>query len=108
MNKKQKKILNFIKVLRCSFSDAAIIYCWGACYGFYEIIKNLYPECDWYMYDNQHILCKIWEDYYDIEWIVAIDNDVEIKLLTEEDHFKAWSWRDGQRVENMIRKYNNR
>lgn len=108
MNKQKKEILEFIKTIRQSFSDASIIYNYGACYWLYEILKHIYPKCEWYMYNREHILCKIGEDFYDIEWVVIPDKWYKTELMTEEDHYIASSWKDGQRVENMIRKYNNR
>ena len=108
MNKKQKEVLTFIKILRQSFSDASTVYTFWGCYWFYEIIQYLYPEAIWYMYDNSHILCKIWEVYYDITGIIKIESDIDIRELTEEDHFTACWRRDWQRVERMINKYINR
>lgn len=106
MDKKQKEILEFIKVLRQSFTDASTIYTWWACYGFYEIMKHLHKDCIAYLCNWEHVACKIWEKYYDIDWFIN-EKDNELKEMDYLDHYKAESWKDWQRVENMIRKYIN-
>jgi hypothetical protein len=107
MNKKQKDILDFIAIIRRSFSDASIIYQYWWCYGFYQIIKHIYPDIVPYLCNDAHVVCRLWDFYYDIDGILE-EWDNEFKEMTELDHYRASSWWDGQRVENMIKKYNNK
>lgn len=107
MKKKEREILNFIKVLRKSFIDAKIVYKFWACYGMYEILKTLYPNSVWYLIDWDHVLTKIEWIYYDISWKYDIEEDETLEELDEELHYMADSWRDGQRLERMLKKYSD-
>lgn len=107
MKKQEKEILEFIKVLRKSFSDADIVYKFGACYWLFEILKYLYPESVWYMVDDNHVVTRIWDKYYDISWEYIQENNEELKEFTYETDYIAGSWRDWQRLERMLKKYSD-
>lgn len=106
MKNNHKKIHSFIKVIRESFPDASIIYQWGACYGFYLILKHNFPSAIAYFSDKDkdHILTKIGNRFYDItgeyDWETK-----DVSKLTQKDHEIWISKAFGQRVEFMISKY---
>lgn len=104
--KQHKQILSFIAVVRKSFHDASIIYKWGACYGFYKILKQLYPKAEAYFDDKEkgHIITKIGNNYYHIDGIYPLEKDEPIKL-TQNDHEYWETVGDGQRVEWIMAKY---
>lgn len=108
MSKEQhKKIYNFIRVIRESFPDASIIYQWGACYGFYLILKHNFPSAIAYFSDKDkdHILTKIGNRFYDITGEYDYETK-EATKLKEKDHQIWISKAFGQRVEYILSKYN--
>ena len=105
-----QKILSFIKAVRESFPDAAIIYKYGGCYGLYKILKKVFPNAIPYKEDDQgHIVARISGRFYDIEG-ECINGNAEpsgkfIKLNTKQKEY--WETVScSQRVEYMLRKYN--
>lgn len=107
-----KEVINFIKVIRESFGDSSIIYKWGGCYGFYTILKHLFPEAVAYFSDedHDHILSKINGRYYDIDGEYDTEyhdfKESKAKKLTVRNH-EIWSAKaSGQRMEYMLAKYN--
>lgn len=107
MKKNQhKKIYAFIKVIRESFPDASIIYQWGACYGFYLILKHNFPSAIAYFSDKDkdHILTKIGDRFYDITGEYDYETKEVIKL-TKTEHERWISKAFGQRVEYIFSKY---
>lgn len=105
---KHKQILNFIKIVRDSFHDSYIVYAWGGCYGFYTILKHLYPDAIAYFESDEktHIVTKIGSYYYDIRGITDTSEDdfAPIKL-TKEEHVKWQDSQNGQRLEWHLAKY---
>lgn len=86
MDKKEhKKIIKFIKAIRESFHESYIVYCFGGCYGFYTILKSIYPEAKAYFLDSEreHIITKIGDNYYDITGKVYGDGHIKLK---KDDH----------------------
>ena len=111
MTKKQKEILNLISAIRGSFPDASIIYTFGGCYGFYEILKSVFKDATPYMLkDETHIITKIGDSYYDItgEYIdVNGEARHECTQLNERQKRFWESVASGQRAEWMLKKYND-
>lgn len=107
MTEKQKQILEFIKVIRQSFSDAKIVYLFGWCYWFYEILKHIYPESVAYMIDQDHVVTKIDWVFYDISWIYELEESEKATEMDYSKHYIAESWKDWQRLERMLKKYSD-
>jgi len=102
-----QKILKFIKVIRESFHDSVIIYCWGGCFGFYAILKHTYPKAVPYFWDDDedHVIAKINGKFYDITGEVTHRVDEPIKMT--KDDIQHWDdSKNGQRLEFMLAKYN--
>lgn len=104
-----QKVLKFIRAVRHSFPDAAIIYTHGGCYGFYQILKAAFPTAKAYMTENvSHIVTKIDGKFYDIygEYIRPDGTAPQkVKPLTPKQHDVWESNASGQRVEYMLKKY---
>jgi len=107
MDKRQREILSFIKVLRKSFEDAKIVYLFWACYWFYEILKHSFPESIAYMVDKNHVVTKIGKDFYDVSWVYEIQKWEVLTKMDEDKHYIAESWKDWQRLERMLKKYSD-
>lgn len=60
-----EKITNIIKILRESYPTIETIYKEGSCYYLYLLLKEIFPEAEPY-YDQNHVITKIGENYYDI------------------------------------------
>ena len=58
-------IESFIKTIRESFHGSVRVYTSGSCYQFYLILKQVYPNAVAY-YENDHVVTKIDNKYYDI------------------------------------------
>lgn len=105
-----EEIMYFIKQVRDSFPDAAIIYTHGACYGMYTILKAVFPEAICCItVDTEHIITRIGDREYDIsgEYVnCAGDMRQACKRLTKHQHEYWSSVACGQRVEYMLAKYN--
>jgi hypothetical protein len=104
------KVTSFLRTIRGSFPDAAIIYRFGACYGLYQILKQVFPSARPYMTKSkEHILTKIGGRFYEIlgEYV-----DTDGKVLGEpmplnEGQMEYWESNvAAQRVEHMTKKYN--
>ena len=108
MTPKQKRIISIIKAIRESFGDAKAIYTCGACYGFYKILKSIYPEAVGYLEeDGNHIMTKIGGDFYDIYGFAETHNSkAKDKPMTDREHVywdsNVYAWR----AEGMIKRYN--
>ena len=64
---KHKDIIKVIDAIRGSFLDSSIVYTFGGCYGFYEILKSIHKEAKAYQsIDDRHVVTKIGDKYYDI------------------------------------------
>ena len=107
MKNKELDVLNYIKIIRQSFADAPIVYAFWACYWFYQILKERFPKAEWYKLNESHIITKIGWFFYDIDWEYALLNDDKHEKLTAKTHLEAESWKDWQRLERMLKKYNN-
>ena len=67
MSTKRDKILRIIEAIRESHPDLTVIYTQGSCYEFSNILKQIFPEAKSYRtYDNNHIVTRIDEYFYDI------------------------------------------
>jgi len=105
---KHQQILKIIRAIRLSFLEAGIVYTQGACYGFYTILKAIYPTAEAYMTENKgHIISKIENRYYDIQG-ECIDVNGEpiggITKLTKKQHEYWESVISTQRVETILKK----
>lgn len=104
--KQHKEILAFIKVIRDSFHDSYIVYSYGGCYGFYQILKYMFPKAKPYFETDKecHIITKIGGKYYDVKG--ECYDLTKPKLLTKKDREEWQVSMDGQRIEWMVAKYN--
>ena len=58
-------IESFIAKVRDSFIGSQQVYTEGCCYHFYLILKEVFPNAEpWF--DNDHIVTKIGDKFYDI------------------------------------------
>lgn len=55
----------FISRVRDSFIGSQQVYTEGRCYHFYLILKEVFPEAECW-YDEDHVLTKIDDKFYDI------------------------------------------
>lgn len=62
---KDRKILNFIEVIRNSHPEMKNIFLYGSCLNFHLILKSIYPEAIPYT-NIDHIITKIGNKFYDI------------------------------------------
>jgi len=58
-------ILNVISAIRNSFIGSEWVYTHGSCYGFYKILKEIYPQAEAY-FDSDHVITLIDGKFYDI------------------------------------------
>lgn len=107
--KTHRQVIAFIRTIRESFPDAAIVYQYGACYGFFTILKSVYPNAQCYFTDSEqdHVITKIQNRFYDIkgEYPFRFTKLSEIVKLTEKDHARWVGVASGQRLELMLAKY---
>lgn len=66
---KYRQILNLISVIRDSHPTMVEIFTKGSCLNFHLILRSVYPEAEPY-YDQNHIITKIDNYYYDITGVV--------------------------------------
>lgn len=63
---KHYEILHFIALIRnSSWKLQRLIFTGGACYQFYRILKNRFPDAVAY-HDGGHVITRIGDHYYDI------------------------------------------
>jgi len=79
-----------IKAIRESFEGSVEIYTNGSCYGFYKILKSIYPHATAY-YDSDHVITKIYDKYYDITGEVEIGNHIPIQGNYNEKTFNSYA-----------------
>ncbi|QDT46182.1 hypothetical protein Pan258_01990 [Symmachiella dynata] len=107
---RHKEVIAFIKVVRDSFHDASIVYTFGGCYGFHLILKHVFPSAIPYLTEEKnHIVSRIDGRYYDIygEWINAVgDLNGKVTKLSAKQKERWEAVASGQRLEYMVRKYN--
>ncbi len=60
-----KKVLSVIRAIRNSFVGSEIVYTKGSCYQFYLILREVFPQAEAF-YDEDHLITKIENKYYDI------------------------------------------
>ncbi len=108
--KGHKKILAFIKVIRESFHDSTLVYRYGACYGFFLILKTVFPGAKPFFISDKsdHIVTKIGNRFYDIKGVCQIHTDDHPTPLTAKDREYWVNVAAGQRLEYMIAKYEER
>lgn len=108
--KTHKDIIAFIKVVRDSLPDASVVYTHGGCYSFYKILRHLNDKAEAYMTEcHSHVVTKIGSRYYDIngEYINGhLETPVGVIKISDRLHDKWEACSSGQRVEEMIAKYN--
>lgn len=80
MENNKIKILEFIAAIRDSFVGSQQVYTNGSCYHFYLILKQVFPQALPY-YDNDHIITKIDDKFYDITGEIA--NKTQASLFEE-------------------------
>lgn len=106
-----KSILRFIKSVRESFPDAPIIYTFGGCFGFFKILKTVFPIAKTYRTkDYKHVVAKIGNRYYDIygECVdISSKPKYDYEKISKEQEETWETVVSGQRVEYMIKKYNS-
>ena len=59
------RVERFISKVRDSFIGSQQVYTEGSCYHFYLILKEVFPKAKPY-YDEDHIVTKIGDRFYDI------------------------------------------
>lgn len=65
ISKVTSNVESFIGKIRDSFIGSQQVYTEGSCYHFYLILKEVFPDAEpWY--DNEHIVTKIGDKFYDI------------------------------------------
>ena len=84
-----KKVIEFIKVVRESFSSSVAVYTMGNCYQFYEILKKVFPEAE--PYYAGHVWTKIGDEFYDIRGKLKEEfkNKYDLKPITDKEHIKT-------------------
>jgi len=66
------KVEEFISTIRDSFIGSQQVYTEGSCYHFYLILKQVFPDAEpWY--DEDHVVTKIDNKFYDITGEVRKD-----------------------------------
>ena len=105
---KHEKIITFIKAVRDSFPDAAIVYKYGGCYGFYGILKSVFQDAE--AYENEvgnHVATLIGGKFYDIcgEIPKYIEEEEKFRKITKNEHYIWGSVSSGQRLEFILKKY---
>ena len=73
------KVLRIVDAIRNSFTDAVEIYTRGGCYQFYLILQSVFPEAKAY-YDDNHVITRLGENYYDITGKVKKENHIEVDI----------------------------
>jgi hypothetical protein len=76
------KVEQFIATVRDSFIGSQEVYTRGSCLHFYKILKQVFPDAECW-YDQDHILTRIDNRFYDITGQVSIFMDYE--KIKEED-----------------------
>lgn len=72
MKNNNDRVESFISKVRDSFIGSQQVYTEGSCYHFYLILKEVFPEAEpWF--DEDHILTKIGDKFYDITGEVRRD-----------------------------------
>lgn len=112
MTPTEKKVLSLIRVIRESFPEAKIAYTYGGCYGFYKILKSLFPTAEAYetsgsdeWEEGGHIVSKIGDKYYDITGIMGLDEIKPKKYPLSEEEHENWNGNVyGMRIEEMIKR----
>lgn len=66
------KVEKFIQVIRDSFIGSQQVYTEGSCYHFYKILKQVFPEAECW-YNQDHIITKIDDEFYDITGKISVD-----------------------------------
>ena len=88
----EKKIVEFIKVIRESFHDSFLVYSFGGCYGFYTVLKHSFPIAKPYFETEgkKHIVTKIGKDFYDIHGKKEVEDYGDFVPLNKRD-MEVWS-----------------
>lgn len=84
-------ILEFIDTVRNSFIGADHVFTNGSCYQFFKILKLIFPDAQAY-YDNDHIITKIGNKYYDITGEVEKMSHTPLSGYHPETNVKIAKW----------------
>ncbi|HAS92347.1 MAG TPA: hypothetical protein DCS12_09010 [Clostridiales bacterium] len=80
-------ILALITAIRQSFPESVKVYTEGHCYGFYKILKAMFPSAVAY-YNSDHVITKINGLFYDItgevDGLGYLEMEVHYKEYMEE------------------------
>lgn len=68
----KEAVEKFIATVRDSFVGSQQVYAEGSCYHFYLILKQVFPSAECW-YDEDHVLTKIGDSFYDITGEVRKD-----------------------------------
>jgi len=105
-----RKVLNIIKSIRESFPDAGIVYRYGACYGMYQILKQVFPKARAFVSGNGcHVVTEICGRMYDVHGEIqpaCIEANDGFGVMNKDQHDHWEGNVCGQRFEYMLRKYN--
>ena len=109
MTKKQREITALCRAIRHSFADASVVYTMGCCYGFYKILKEVYPTAKAVnvTYEDEsrpsHVVAEINGTYYDVNGIY-FDETSSFEECSERSH-DAWDANiSGYRTEWIMHK----
>ena len=61
------------------------IFTKGNCGNAYFILKELYPESKPYLYNKEHILTKIDDEFYDINGIYTVDDKSKLEEINDDE-----------------------
>ena len=87
-------VIEFITTVRASCNHSIATYTQGNCFGFYTILKSVFPEAEPYE-TGGHVITKIDDKYYDIRGEV----DFDAKLIIDEGLHDHNIWSDERRKE---------
>lgn len=74
---KHDRILHFIATIRQSHPQMENIFTKGSCFYFYLILKEVFPEAEYYD-DFNHVITKIDDRFYDITGEIDIEEEQEV------------------------------
>lgn len=72
-----KRVLQFIRLIRESHKEMVNIYTKGSCLDFFFILRNVFPSARAY-YNSNHIITRIDGRYYDITGQVEPDRHLPL------------------------------
>jgi len=82
-------VLNVIKTIRKSHNGTVDIYTNGKCYHFFLILKSIFPLAEAY-YDENHVITKIGNKYYDITGEVKKEKHISVNKHYSHQELKKY------------------